>query len=580
MSDDKLISELTLSFEELKQLVLLTEDKNNMTSKTEIKKSNLIFTIVNYFYEILSNFFQGGENYWKFISKHVNGPVITFCKIYDNFDFIESENGIEDYERKGKYWIFFNILENSFLDSMKHIINYFEENLKKKDDNTKKYLIKYKKEIFLILKELNNLQLNNIINDDYENFRNYLKQNEPLKQNENKAFIDNESPILKSSKFEHDEYQSEAYKDIKLILEINIEESNQIKKPEEFESKKYADFAPSIIDNFYNFFPKVKSIKPQSEDSNVIIDDFPFNKEFRRNSGLILNTEVQNRNLPTDELYGIQGSNYSKNDKFFYNNKQKKISNSLLLYINHFYKKAKYYKFHVRNVNEKNITLKQQNYQCFICYKKFSTFLGFPTEQIFWCSYYMRYVCKNCIANDYSIIPQLILSEWCFDKCSISKKAKIFINSWYDKPIIYLKKKDELLKNIPGSVLKLKKELHKIFDFMKCEDTLNFLENNIPDFKYIVLKEYIFSLKDLVEIHNRTFIKKLKDIKNIFIKHLKEECLLCKYEGHFCLLCQNEEKIYFYDSEKIIYCKKCKNCFHRKCFDIISHNCSKEYILK
>ena len=191
MSDDKLISELTLSFEELKQLVLLTEDKNNMTSKTEIKKSNLIFTIVNYFYEILSNFFQGGENYWKFISKHVNGPVITFCKIYDNFDFIESENGIEDYERKGKYWIFFNILENSFLDSMKHIINYFEENLKKKDDNTKKYLIKYKKEIFLILKELNNLQLNNIINDDYENFRNYLKQNEPLKQNENKAFIDN-----------------------------------------------------------------------------------------------------------------------------------------------------------------------------------------------------------------------------------------------------------------------------------------------------------------------------------------------------------------------------------------------------
>ena len=580
MSDDKLIPELTLSFEELKQLVLLTEDKNNMTSKTEIKKSNLIFTIVNYFYEILSNFFQGGENYWKFISKHVNGPVITFCKIYDNFDFIESENGIEDYERKGKYWIFFNILENSFLDSMKHIINYFEENLKKKDDNTKRYLIKYKKEIFLILKELNNLQLNNIINDDYENFRNYLKQNEPLKQNENKAFIDNESPILKSSKFEHDEYQSEAYKDIKLILEINIEESNQIKKPEEFESKKYADFAPCIIDNFYNFFPKVKSIKPQSEDSNVIIDDFPFNNEFRRNSGLILNTEVQNRNLPTDELYGIQGRNYSKNDKFFYNNKQKKISNSLLLYINHFYKKAKYYKFHVRNVNEKNITLKQQNYQCFICYKKFSTFLGFPTEQIFWCSYYMRYVCKNCIANDYSIIPQLILSEWCFDKCSISKKAKTFINSWYDKPIIYLKKKDELLKNIPGSVLKLKKELQKIFDFMKCEDTLNFLENNIPDFKYIVLKEYIFSLKDLVEIHNRTFIKKLKDIKNIFIKHLKEECLLCKYEGHFCLLCQNEEKIYFYDSEKIIYCKKCKNCFHRKCFDIISHNCSKEYILK
>ena len=572
MSDDKLISELTLSFEELKQLVLLTEDKNNMTSKTEIKKSNLIFTIVNYFYEILSNFFQGGENYWKFISKHVNGPVITFCKIYDNFDFIESENGIEDYERKGKYWIFFNILENSFLDSMKHIIDYFEENYKKNDDNKEINLIKYKKEILLILKELNNFQFNNIINEDYENYRIYLKQNEPTKQNENKAFNDNESPILKSSKFDYDEYQSDAYKDIKLLLETNIVKTNQMKKPEEFDSKKYADFAPSIVDNFYNFFPKGKSINIPSEDSNVIIDDFPFNKEQRRSSGLILNTEAQYRNLPSDELYGIQGNNYKKNDKFIYNKKEKKISNSLLLYINYFYKKAKYYKFFVRNANEQSISLKQQNYQCFICYKKFSTFLGFPIEPIFWCSYFMRYVCKNCISNDYSIIPQLILNEWCFDKCSISKRALNFIKLWYDKPIIYLKKKDELLKNIPESVLKLKKELRNIFNYMKCEEVFNFLEKNIPDFKYIVLKEYIFSLKDLIEIHNRTFIKKLKNIKNIFIRHLKEECLLCKYEGHICLICQNEERIYFYDSEKVIYCKKCKKCFHRNCFGIIIHN--------
>ena len=572
MSDEKLISELTLAFEELKQLVLLTEDKSNMSSITETKKSNLIFTIVNYFYEILSNFFQGGKNYWKFISKHVNGPIITFCKIYETFDVNELENEIEDYERKGKYWIFFNILENSFLDSMKHIIDYFEENYKKNDDNKEINLIKYKKEILLILKELNNFQFNNIINEDYENYRIYLKQNEPTKQNENKAFNDNESPILKSSKFDYDEYQSDAYKDIKLLLETNIVKTNQMKKPEEFDSKKYADFAPSIVDNFYNFFPKGKSINIPSEDSNVIIDDFPFNKEQRRSSGLILNTEAQYRNLPSDELYGIQGNNYKKNDKFIYNKKEKKISNSLLLYINYFYKKAKYYKFFVRNANEQSISLKQQNYQCFICYKKFSTFLGFPIEPIFWCSYFMRYVCKNCISNDYSIIPQLILNEWCFDKCSISKRALNFIKLWYDKPIIYLKKKDELLKNIPESVLKLKKELRNIFNYMKCEEVFNFLEKNIPDFKYIVLKEYIFSLKDLIEIHNRTFIKKLKNIKNIFIRHLKEECLLCKYEGHICLICQNEERIYFYDSEKVIYCKKCKKCFHRNCFGIIVHN--------
>ena len=66
---------------------------------------------------------------------------------------------------------------------MKHIIDYFEENFKKNDDNKEKNLIKYKKEILLILKELNNFQFNNIINEDYENYRIYLKQNEPTKSN-------------------------------------------------------------------------------------------------------------------------------------------------------------------------------------------------------------------------------------------------------------------------------------------------------------------------------------------------------------------------------------------------------------
>ena len=107
---------------------------------------------------------------------------------------------------------------------------------------------------------------------------------------------------------------------------------------------------------------------------------------------------------------------------------------------------------------------------------------------------------------------------------------------------------------------------------MKCEEVFNFLDKNIPDFKYIVLKEYIFSLKDLIEIHNRTFIKKLKNIKNIFIRHLKEECLLCKYEGHICLICQNEERIYFYDSENVSRCKKCQKSFHKGCLSLGQHS--------
>ena len=109
---------------------------------------------------------------------------------------------------------------------------------------------------------------------------------------------------------------------------------------------------------------------------------------------------------------------------------------------------------------------------------------------------------------------------------------------------------------------------------MKCDNPFAFLNKKIPDYQYIVLNEYIFSIKDLIDIHNKTFTKKLKDIKNIFIKHLNQECEKCKYEGEICLLCQNEEKIHFYDSDTVTQCKKCKRCFHKECHSLnIGHIC-------
>ena len=130
------------------------------------------------------------------------------------------------------------------------------------------------------------------------------------------------------------------------------------------------------------------------------------------------------------------------------------------LYLNQFYKKAPYHKFYKHNLDNKPITLKEQNYQCYTCYKKFSLFLNIPMKQIFWCSYYMRFVCKDCIDNEYSIIPYFVLKKWCFDKFSISKKAKSTLLKWYDKPIIYFKEW--------FIVIFFRKTIYYIMVFMYC----------------------------------------------------------------------------------------------------------------
>ena len=244
-----------------------------------------------------------------------------------------------------------------------------------------------------------------------------------------------------------------------------------------------------------------------------------------------------------------------------------------IAYLNKYYKKAPFYKFSKHNLHYRPISLKQQNYQCYICQKNFSMFFSIPIEQVFWCSYYMRFVCKNCIEDEYFIIPFLILKKWCFEKFSISKKAKNILLNWYDKPIIYFKNKDKLLRKTPYliKIIEVKKSINNIFDFMKCGNKFKFVEETLGEYEYLALKEYIFSLRDLVEINAKIFYQKLKEFRNKFIKHISGECPECLFKGEICKKCGRDEIIYFYDFENVFHCKISKKSFHRKCIEFVSH---------
>ena len=614
MSHEKIKEDLNLLIKELNQYLPMTKESKLMTSEISNKISELLDKIVNNFYQILIDLFLNEENLWNFISKHVNKFVTKFCIIYEKNDPNEDEFEGPPFEKKGKNWIFLSILENSFYNSMKEIYQYKENNLM--NDVT----------LINILQTLDEMEFDKIYNEDFQNYLNYLKENELLQTKEEDFFCfspimtkrsqnhkdndDNENFIIAQDnemdsiyqeydlniiniKSEYFDFQNKD-SDISLIdlnqkNKKNYQKStfyNKIEKPEEFEFKKAADLGPSIVDNFYTFIPKIKSriTYDDGQDSNIIIssvneEEFGLNNHLnncdtRKDSGLKLYTKENFRHLPSDELYEKKDSNYDiRND--YINKNKKRPKNSLILYLNYFYKKVDFFKFETNNFAEKSIILKEQNYQCYICLKKFSHFFNIPLEGIYWCSYYMRFVCKECIAEEYSIIPQFILKEWCFDKFPISKKAKDLIYKWYEKPIIYLKQKEdkEIIKKIPEEVLRLKKKIRRIFNYMKCEDAFDFIEKKIPDYKYILLKEKIFSLKDLIDMHNSSkFIQKLKKIEEILLNHINNECNECKYEGEYCLVCQSEEKIYFYDTKNIFYCHSCSKSFHKECLTLEHHN--------
>jgi hypothetical protein len=632
MEPAEIFAEINNTIQKLKQLnPPIIGNGEEKASEVQKKETPLISKIVNRIHEILSdhykekspNFLEESKNknyYWDFISKHFNTPEVRFCQMLETNNF---------FVLKGKNWIYFSLMEKSLLESIKEIYIqeldkiYYEENA---------IIRQYQKEIEEVLKELEQIHFINIIKKDYENFLDFKKK---IKGKHHKEFLKEEevenylkmvqSPIMHKrvlSKPSNDNvnnfqlimcdsgdmssifFQSDFFNPeddeknllsngfLPIIIEHPKTDEDNEKK---FNLEKKGDFSPSIIDKFYTFLSEKeekRADEPKNEEeknynySNEILNEI--NEEENNSSnhkeekhkikvgGLVLNPK-KSKHLPTDKFYEINEkkypNEYNKNDKLIYKKKKRPISNCLLLYLNKFYQKAPYYKFYKHNINNRPISLKDQNYQCYICLRKIPYFLNIPFESIFWCSYYMRFVCKNCINKELSIIPHFVLKKWCFDKCSISKRAKNTLELWYNKPIIILNKNDKLLDKIPQliKVIKVKKVINDIFDSMKCDNKFEFIDRVLGDHDYLALKEYIFSLKDLVEINNKTFFKEIIEYKEKCIQHISGECPDCKYEGERCYQCGDEKKIFFYNIDEVFYCKICKKSFHKKCIGFVGH---------
>ena len=627
MESNDIIIQLQNLINQLKQtnITSLSLSKENKT-KIEEEELLIIKKIVGCFDKILSdnlnlkneNIKESKQNknyYWTYISQHFNSPLVHFCIINDKTE-ISRPNEDDNLIQKGENWIFLSILEKTFSDSINEIYKHKLDEIYYEKESI---LRKYKSEIINILKELKQMQFINIKNKDYEKYLAYLSKNVDLNEKDKSSFNSKtpESPIFDSSS----SHTHLIFSNISMIpflknigmdnntesdynIHIDFDHNKNSKEEKEFIYEKSGDFAPKIINEFYTFIPNLdeKNEINNNEENNQKEDKNPINIEnnnnisfenmnssIEKNSNselnsseeepksyhkLILNPKIS-RFLPTDNLYEINDKNneYNKNDILIYNKKKRPISNCLLLYLNNYYKKTPYHKFYKHNLHNRPISLKEQNYQCYICLKQFSFIYDLPTEPIFWCSYYMRFVCRNCIDDEYSIIPYFILEKWNFKKFPISKKAKNILLEWYNKPIIYFKKYDKLIKKIAQlyKVIEIKKSINNIVNFMKCENTFQFIKDNLGEYEYLALKEYLFSMRDLVEINNKVFYKKIISFKKLFVKHISGECQKCKYEGEICEKCGFDEKIFFYDTDKVFFCKVCRKSYHKKCIGLIDH---------
>ena len=368
-----------------------------------------------------------------------------------------------------------------------------------------------------------------------------------------------------------------------------------------FKINKICDFnANNIIFNFYNFenvindnnkferkkssfFDKSKLAEVKIENNEKISKyelklNPPKNNFYPLDKNYTILNDNNNSNNNNNSIENINNSNnnkiITKFDIVKFKNKDIHLTNSILYYLNNFYHKKLFFKFSTNNSNKKPISIENQNYQCYFCKKVFKYFFGLiPRENIYWCSYYLKYICEDCLSEEFSVIPDFILKNWNFKKYPISKKAKKILEEWYEKPVIYITKKDQICKNnneLYQAIL-LKKKIHIIFDLMKCEEKENIIKQILGKYDYLVLRENFFSLRDLVEINEMIFFDKISEFEKKLENHILLECNKCHYEGGKCLMCEMNEKLYAFDVENVIYCNKCKLLFHKNCVEV--HSC-------
>ena len=83
----------------------------------------------------------------------------------------------------------------------------------------------------------------------------------------------------------------------------------------------------------------------------------------------------------------------------------------------------------------------------------------------------------------------------------------------------------------------------------------------------------MYSLQDLVDTNSGELPSKLHKLIEVFTKHIKEECELCRGRGHICEICSNDEVLYPFDAAAYV-CNECNSVLHRHCYSR-KNNCPK-----
>ncbi|KAJ8919760.1 hypothetical protein NQ315_006289 [Exocentrus adspersus] len=186
------------------------------------------------------------------------------------------------------------------------------------------------------------------------------------------------------------------------------------------------------------------------------------------------------------------------------------------------------------------------------------------------CDYNGLYYCSACHWGSSAIVPARVIHNWDFTPYSVCQASLQQLRITARRPLINLEKLNPRLLTFVHElnlVRRLRQELIGMRKYLlvcrrSSEDHLLWKHVDTP---HLIETCDMYSLQDLVDTNSGELPSKLHTLVDVFSKHIKVECEICRGRGHICEICSNDEILYPFDATAYV-CDGCNAVLHKHCF--------------
>ncbi|XP_066151320.1 differentially expressed in FDCP 8 homolog isoform X1 [Euwallacea fornicatus] len=192
------------------------------------------------------------------------------------------------------------------------------------------------------------------------------------------------------------------------------------------------------------------------------------------------------------------------------------------------------------------------------------------------CDYSGLYYCSVCHWNSSAIIPARVIHNWDFKAHPVCQASLQLLKVTVEKPIINLEKLNpKLFSRVQelSLVKRLRRELQGIRRYLLvCRNSIDKHLLWKCDRPHLIESVDLYSLQDLMDTYSGDLPSKLHNLVDLYMKHIKCECEICRGRGHICEVCKNEEVLFPFVLTAVV-CEGCNGVFHKTCYERRKDGC-------